>query len=43
MKIGIYISGLGQSFVNETVGKYAERLMNEMSFSTTGIKYELKI
>jgi hypothetical protein len=42
MKIGIYISGLGQSFVNETVEKYARRLMNEMSFNTNGIDYELK-
>ena len=42
MKIGIYISGLGQSFVNESVEKYAERLMNEMSFNTNGIEYEIK-
>ncbi len=42
MKIGIYISGLGQSFVNETVEKYSERLMNEMSFHTNGVKYEIK-
>lgn len=42
MKIGIYISGLGQSFVNESVEKYAERLKNEISFSTTGIEYEIK-
>jgi hypothetical protein len=42
MKIGIYISGLGQSFVNETVEKYAERLMNEMSFHTNGVEYEIK-
>jgi len=43
MKIGIYISGLGQSFVNETVEKYAERLMNEMSFNTNGVEYEIKM
>jgi len=42
MKIGIYISGLGQTFVNETVEKYAERLKNEMSYNTTGIEYEIK-
>ena len=42
MKIGIYISGLGQSFVDESVEKYAERLMNEMSFDTNGIEYEIK-
>ncbi len=42
MKIGIYISGLGQSFVQESVEKYATRLMNEMNYSTTGIDYELR-
>lgn len=42
MKVGIYISGLGQSFVDESVEKYAERLMNEISFNTTGIDYEIK-
>lgn len=42
MKIGIYITGLGQSFVNETVEKYSERLMNEMNFNTNGIEYEIK-
>ncbi|MDF0720393.1 hypothetical protein P0M11_10335 [Kaistella sp. PBT33-4] len=42
MKIGIYISGLGQSFVEETLEKYAERFMNEMSFDTNAIEYELK-
>jgi hypothetical protein len=42
MKIGIYISGLGQSFVNESVEKYTERLMNEMNFNTNGIEYEIK-
>jgi len=42
MKIGIYISGLGQSFVQESVEKYAGRLMNEMSYNATGIDYELK-
>ena len=42
MKIGIYISGLGQSFMNETVEKYSERLMNEMGYNTNGIEYEIK-
>ena len=42
MKIGIYITGLGQTFVNETVENCAERLMNEISFQDTGIQYELK-
>ena len=31
MKIGIYITGLGQSFVNETVEKYSKRIINEMT------------
>ncbi len=42
MKTAIYISGLGQSVSNESVDKYASRLMNEMSYATKGIKYELK-
>ncbi|MDA3613607.1 hypothetical protein [Polluticaenibacter yanchengensis] len=42
MKVGIYISGLGQSFINESVEKYAERLKNEISFHTNGIQYEIK-
>lgn len=41
MKVGIYISGLGQSFVNETVEKYAERLKNELKFNTTRKEYEI--
>ena len=43
MKIGIYISGLAQSFGGDSVEKYAERLKDEMSFNTTGINYEVKI
>lgn len=39
MKVGIYISGLGQSVVNETVEKYAARFMNEMSYYTQGVNY----
>lgn len=42
MKIGIFISGLGQSFVNETVEKYTERLKNEISCNTQGIDYEIQ-
>lgn len=42
MKIGIYISGLGQSFRQETVVKYTTRLMNEISYNNTGINYEIK-
>jgi hypothetical protein len=43
MDIGIYISGLGQSFVQDPVEKYMGRLMNEMSYNTRGIDYEMKI
>lgn len=42
MKIGIYISGLGQAFVSSSIEKYAEHLMNEMDFNTNGIEYSLK-
>jgi hypothetical protein len=42
MKTGIYISGLGQSFQQETVVKYATRIMNEISYNNTGIEYEIK-
>jgi hypothetical protein len=42
MKTGIYISGLAQSFATESVEKYATRLMNEMSFDSNGVGYELK-
>lgn len=42
MKIGLYIPHLGQSLVNEPIEKYSERLMNEMSFNTNGIEYEIK-
>lgn len=42
MKIGIYISGLGQSFQQESVVKYTTRLMNEMNYNNTGINYALK-
>jgi hypothetical protein len=41
-KIGIYITGLGQSIDNETVEKHAERLKNELSFTKTGFEYFLK-
>lgn len=42
MKTGIYISGLGQSFQQETVVKYTTRIMNEISYNNTGVKYEIK-
>lgn len=41
-KIGIYITGLGQSIHNETVEKYTERLRNELNFTTTGFNYFTK-
>ncbi|HEX6913787.1 MAG TPA: hypothetical protein VF145_01015 [Chitinophagaceae bacterium] len=42
MKAGIYIPGLGQSFVNESVEKYASRLADQMRYSTTGRDFVLK-
>ena len=41
-KVGIYISGLGQSVHQESVEKYALRFKNELSYNDTGSKYELK-
>jgi hypothetical protein len=41
-KTGIYIAGLGQSFVQESVEKYATRFKNELSYTTTGTSYEVK-
>lgn len=41
-KVGIYISGLGQSFHNENVEKYAERFRNELHYNEKGRVYELK-
>lgn len=42
MKVGIYLTGLGQNFTGENVEKYATRLMNEMRFSEAGTKYVIK-
>jgi len=42
MKTGIYITGLGQSFANESVVKYATRMMNAMRDHTQGIAFELR-
>ncbi|GAA5098599.1 hypothetical protein GCM10023210_34950 [Chryseobacterium ginsengisoli] len=42
MKIGIYISGLGQLNDNNSVEKYAERLKNEMNFNTRYLQYQTK-
>lgn len=41
-KIGIYISGLGQSFFQESVEKYAARFKNESNYNSLGVKYDLK-
>lgn len=41
-KIGIYISGLGQSFFQESVEKYATRFKNELNYNSLGVKYDLK-
>jgi hypothetical protein len=43
MNIGIYLSGLGQSFTKETVEKYAERYINDLKESTKGYDFESKI
>ncbi|MEO4005257.1 hypothetical protein [Flavobacterium sp. CAU 1735] len=41
-KIGIYISGLGQSVHQESIEKYAMRIKNELSYNDTGIQYDIK-
>ncbi len=41
-KIGIYITGLGQTFNNESVEKYAARFKNELNYNTVGSNFELK-
>jgi hypothetical protein len=41
-KVGVYISGLGQSFHKENVLKYAERFRNELHFNDKGSTYEIK-
>ena len=40
--VGVYISGLGQSFHQENVLKYAERFKNEYLFNDKGSTFELK-
>ena len=42
MKVGIYISGLGQSVTNESAEKYTERLKNEFMVNTQGKEFEVK-
>jgi hypothetical protein len=42
MKTGIYISGLGQSFQQESVEKYATRMVNEYRYNHTKIQFSSK-
>lgn len=42
MKVGIYISGLGQSVTNESAEKYTERLKNELLVNTQGREFEVR-
>lgn len=41
-KIGVYLTGLGQSFQQESVEKYAARFKNEMNINSKSV-YDLKI
>ena len=41
-KIGIYITGLGQTYNQESVEKYAARFKNELSYNSLGSSFELK-
>lgn len=41
-KIGIYITGLGQSFHQESIEKYAARFKNEMNYNVQGATYDIK-
>jgi len=41
-KIGVYITGLGQSFQQESVEKYAARFKNEMNINSDST-FDLKI
>jgi hypothetical protein len=42
-KVGIYITGLGETFHQESVEKYAARFKNELSYNSIGSNFELKI
>lgn len=39
--VGIYITGLGQSYTKESVEKYAIRMVNELRFASNDSTYEL--
>ena len=41
-KVGIYISGLGQTLNKENVEKYALRIKNELNYSTEGKEFKIK-
>ena len=41
-KVGIYITGLGETFQQESVEKYAARFKNELTYNSTGSVFELK-
>jgi hypothetical protein len=43
MHIGVYISGLGQSFNEESVEKYAGRMMHEISYNHTGVAFTTQV
>ncbi|WP_155958863.1 hypothetical protein [Flavobacterium limnosediminis] len=42
MRIGIYVGGLGQSFHDDTVEKYALRIKNELNYTHTGESFDIK-
>lgn len=42
MKVGVYIGGLGQSFHDDTVEKYAVRIKNELNYEHTGESFDIK-
>lgn len=42
MKVGIYLSGLGEAFLQDSALDYTQRLMHEMSYNITGVTYGLK-
>jgi hypothetical protein len=41
-KIGIYITGLGQTYNQESVEKYAARFKNELNYNAIGTSFQLK-
>lgn len=41
-KVGIYISGLGETFKKENVEKYAQRIKNELNYTVDGNPFKTK-